>query len=132
MKRNQFFLFFVFFLTSLLTSVETVEAHNKRRDKTSRSQKQNKDPEELPRSEDYWKSSQSLEESTTFSKLRFTNRAQCALDSEKPAQDFLLIVSHQELGKALYRLSKRLDLDSKRFIQEGLISFQTTLTQLIR
>lgn len=74
----------------------------------------------------YWsKQYQEPEELLRNPRMRFTNRAQCALDAEKPADKFLLILSHEHIGKALYRLAKRLEVENpKQFIQNGILELQ--------
>ena len=64
--------------------------------------------------------------------MTFTNRARCSLESENPADKYLVILSHEHLGKALYRLGSRLEVEDKTaFIKGGIQEFQRTLTYLI-
>ena len=64
--------------------------------------------------------------------MTFTNRAQCSLESETPADKYLVILSHEHLGKALYRLGSRLGVEDKTaFIKGGIQEFQKSVTYLI-
>ena len=64
--------------------------------------------------------------------LRFTNRAQCALDSKKPAENILVLLSNMDVGRSLYRLGKvRGERDISEFTKLGLSKYRYTVLSLL-
>lgn len=63
--------------------------------------------------------------------LRFTNRAECALDSKKPTKSFFLLADSLNTGKALYRLGENLN-KPESFSVEGVRRYRYVLFSLAR
>lgn len=66
------------------------------------------------------------------SELRFTNRAQCAVDSTMPSENSLVLLSNMDVGRSLYRLAKvRGELDTNEFTKQGLSKYRYTVLSLL-
>lgn len=64
--------------------------------------------------------------------LRFTNRAQCAIDSQKPTESALVLLSNMDVGRSLYRLAKvNGERDTAAFTKLGLNKYRYTVLSLI-
>ncbi len=63
--------------------------------------------------------------------LRFTNRAQCALDSNKPTQSFFVVLDNVSLGRTLHRLASGLEKDKETEVKQGISRFRYTVSTLI-
>jgi hypothetical protein len=64
--------------------------------------------------------------------LRFTNRAQCAIDSKSPTENALVLLSNMDVGRSLYRLAKaRGERDTTEFTKLGLNKYRYTVLGLI-
>lgn len=64
--------------------------------------------------------------------LRFTNRAQCAIDSKAPTENALVLLSNMDVGRTLYRLAKaRGERDTTEFTKLGLNKYRYTVLSLI-
>lgn len=64
--------------------------------------------------------------------LRFTNRAQCAIDSKVPTENALVLLSNMDVGRTLYRLAKaRGERDTTEFTKLGLNKYRYTVLSLI-
>jgi hypothetical protein len=63
--------------------------------------------------------------------LRFSNRADCALESKRPARSFFLLADSLNLGKVLYRLGDRLDKKDE-FTLEGIRRYRYTTFSLAK
>lgn len=64
--------------------------------------------------------------------LRFTNRAQCALDSEMPADSVFLIVNNVDPGRAIYKLAKLTGSDPKTLTKNGVEVFRYSVVNLFK
>ena len=65
------------------------------------------------------------------SDLRFTNRAQCALDSKLPSESSLVLLSNMDIGRSLYRLAKVRGEDTNAFTKLGLSKYRYTVLSLL-
>lgn len=64
--------------------------------------------------------------------LHFTNRAQCALDSKKPTESILVLLSNMDVGRSLYRLAKiKGEKDISEFTKLGLNKYRYTVLTLL-
>ncbi|EQC50229.1 hypothetical protein M899_0340 [Bacteriovorax sp. BSW11_IV] len=64
--------------------------------------------------------------------LRFTNRAQCALDSNMPADSVFLIINNVDPGRAFYKLAKLTGSDPKVVTKNGIEVFRYTVINLFQ
>jgi hypothetical protein len=63
--------------------------------------------------------------------LRFTNRAECALDSKKPTKSFFIMADSLNVGKALYRVAQSLKQPDS-FSVEGVRRYRYTVFSLAK
>lgn len=64
--------------------------------------------------------------------LHFTNRAQCALESKKPTENILVLLSNMDVGRSLYRLAKlKGERDVSEFTKLGLNKYRYTVLTLL-
>lgn len=61
--------------------------------------------------------------------LKFTNRAECARESQRPSKSFFLLIDSLNVGKVLYRLSDRIGKD-EAFTVQGVHRFRYTVFTL--
>lgn len=66
-----------------------------------------------------------------LSELKFSNRAQCALESKKPSKSAFLLVSNVDAAKAVYRLAKFRGEDVEETTKRGINRFRFSVTTLI-
>jgi len=64
--------------------------------------------------------------------LDFTNRAQCALDSKKPARTVSLIVDSLNLAKASFRLAKDIGQDPRKLTDMAALRYRYSLVELFK
>ncbi|MDD0853352.1 hypothetical protein HBN50_09600 [Halobacteriovorax sp. GB3] len=64
--------------------------------------------------------------------LRFTNRAQCALDSKNPTRSAFVIVNNIDPGKAIYRLAKVTGRPVGETTKRGIELFRYSVVNLIQ
>lgn len=76
-----------------------------------------------------WSIEPSTKEYLDMNPLRFTNRAECALDSKRPTKSIFLLADSLNTGKALYRLGTNLN-KPETFSVEGVRRFRYTLFSL--
>ncbi len=62
--------------------------------------------------------------------LRFTNRAQCALDSNKPSESIFLMINNVSVAKGLYRFFKMKGGDAEDLTKKGIFTFRSTIINL--
>jgi len=63
--------------------------------------------------------------------LRFTNRARCALDSQRPASSAFLMISNVDAAKAVYRLAKFRGDDVEETTKLGIQTFRYSVLQMV-
>lgn len=76
-----------------------------------------------------WSHQPSTDKYLDINPLRFTNRAECALDSKKPTKSFFLLADSLNTGKALYRLGENLN-KPESFSVEGVRRYRYVLYSL--
>lgn len=67
-----------------------------------------------------------------LNKIRITNRAQCAVDSEYPTESAFIIADGYNAGKLVYSLSKSIGGDSEQMSQQGMQQFRVAVTRLTK
>lgn len=63
--------------------------------------------------------------------LKFSNRAKCALESEKPAQSAFLMISNVDAAKAVYRLAKFRGEDVEETTKRGIERFRFSVLTMV-
>ena len=82
---------------------------------------------------DEWVSTETTDQGRLgLNSLRFTNRAQCALDSKKAATSIFVMIDSVSAGKAMYRLSKIWQANTSAEVKLGIEKYRYTITELIR
>lgn len=66
-----------------------------------------------------------------FNNLRFTNRAQCAIDSESPAESAFILLNNTDAAKGIYRLAKNTGNNSSELTKMGIQVFRYTVIQMM-
>lgn len=67
-----------------------------------------------------------------LNKLRITNRAQCAVDSEVPTESAFIVVDGYNAGKLVYSLGKNVGGDSEAMSAQGMQQFRIGVTRLTK
>lgn len=67
-----------------------------------------------------------------FLEMRFTNRAGCALDSNKPSESAFLLISNMDVARSLYRLAKIKGEDPSVFTQNGIKVYRYSIHQMLQ
>ncbi|MFI5391550.1 MAG: hypothetical protein ACHQYQ_09325, partial [Bacteriovoracales bacterium] len=81
---------------------------------------------------DDWKAPDINVPAVELNNLRFTNRARCALDSQKPTESVFLLVQNMEVAKGLYRMAKVTDNDSTELTKMGIQVYRYAVVNLIK
>ena len=81
---------------------------------------------------EYWKNSENIQSKLKLNPLRFTNRAQCALDSKKAATSVFVMIDSISTGKAIYRFSKMSGGDTSSETKLGIEKYRYTVAELIK
>jgi hypothetical protein len=79
-----------------------------------------------------WEVTDSIQESLDINPLRFTNRAQCAVDSKKATQSVFVMLDSINTGKAFYRFSKITGGDTSVDTKMGIEKYRFTVMELIK
>jgi hypothetical protein len=69
-------------------------------------------------------------ESSLLSPLHFTNRAQCALDSEKPTSSILLMIDGYNAGKTAHSLARIQGLDTDEYSKRAMREFRLSVAYM--
>jgi len=64
--------------------------------------------------------------------MRFTNRARCALDSQKPAHSAFLLINNMDIARSLYRLAKARNEDAATLTQNGIRVYRYSIIKLLQ
>jgi hypothetical protein len=64
--------------------------------------------------------------------IRFTNRAQCALDSKNPTESFFVLINNVDAARSLYRLGKATGTDTNDIVRGGVEVYRYSVAQLIQ
>ncbi|MFV8249409.1 hypothetical protein [Bdellovibrio bacteriovorus] len=67
-----------------------------------------------------------------LNKLRITNRAQCAVDSEIPTESAFIVVDGYNAGKMVYSLGKNIGSNAETMSAEGMQQFRIAVTRLTK
>lgn len=67
-----------------------------------------------------------------LNKLRITNRAQCAVDSDFPTESAFIVVDGYNAGKLVYSLGKNIGGDPTTMSNEGMQQFRIAVTRLTK
>lgn len=81
---------------------------------------------------DSWNYSGDIKEDLSLNPIRFTNRAQCAADSNSPTKSAFVMIDSINPGKAFYRLSKMTGGDVEVETKKGIEKFRYTTLELIK
>jgi hypothetical protein len=79
-----------------------------------------------------WKVSEDIGKHLNINPLRFTNRAQCAVDSKKATTSAIVMLDSVNTGKALYRLSKITGGNASEETKLGIEKYRFTTMELIK
>jgi len=63
--------------------------------------------------------------------LRFTNRAQCAVDSTNPTNTAFILINNNETAKAIYRLAKFRNENTSQFTKMGIEVYRYSVNEMI-
>lgn len=74
----------------------------------------------------------SAEDSLTLNDVRFTNRARCALDSEKPSDSAFVLLSNMDIARAIYRVAKNRNENSTELTKKGIQVYRQTVLGLLQ
>jgi hypothetical protein len=66
----------------------------------------------------------------SLNNLKFTNRAQCALDSELPTDSAFMVIDGYNAGKLSYNLAKSVGLDTEATSTKGMKEFRVSVTSM--
>lgn len=70
--------------------------------------------------------------SAELQELRFTNRARCALDSQKPTERAFLLINNMDVARSLYRLAKNRGEDSTQLTEYGIRVYRQSIIKLFQ
>lgn len=72
------------------------------------------------------------EDPLTLNDLRFTNRARCAIDSEKPSDSAFILLNNMDIARAIYRLAKNRGENSTELTKKGIQVYRQTSIALLQ
>jgi len=78
-----------------------------------------------------WQVQNSSEDSLNINPLRYTNRAQCAIDSNSPTKSAFVILDTISPGKSFYRLAKQLGVNEAELVGSGVNTVRKSILSLI-
>jgi len=64
--------------------------------------------------------------------LKFTNRARCALDSQKPTESAFVLIQNMKVAKGLYRLAKATGNNSSNLTRMGIQVYRYAVINLLK
>jgi hypothetical protein len=67
----------------------------------------------------------------SFSEMRFTNRARCALDSKQPTDSAYLLINNMDIARSVYRLGKSRGEDTSKLTKMGIQVYRYSITELL-
>ncbi len=71
------------------------------------------------------------EDQLVLNDLRFTNRARCALDSEKPSESAFILLNNMDIARAIYRVAKNQNANSTELTKNGINKYRQTVISLL-
>lgn len=72
-----------------------------------------------------------IEDQLILNDLRFTNRARCALDSEKPSESAFILLNNMDIARAIYRVAKNQNVNSTDLTKTGIQKYRQTTISLL-
>lgn len=64
--------------------------------------------------------------------IRFSNRARCAIDSQKPTHSSFLLINNMDIARSLYRLAKARNEDATLLTQNGIRVYRYSIIKLLQ
>lgn len=77
-----------------------------------------------------WSKKSEIADPLEINSIKYTNRAQCAIDSQIPTKSVILMIDSVNPGKSFYRLAKRLGENSDDVTKLGIEKFRYSVTKL--
>lgn len=72
------------------------------------------------------------EDQLTLNDVRFTNRARCAIDSEKPSESAFILLNNMDIARAIYRVAKNRNENSTELTKKGIQIYRQTALGLLQ
>ncbi len=82
-------------------------------------------------SEGDWKKGDHFSSVVGLNNMRFSNRARCALDSEKPTNSAFIMVNNTDAARSLYRLAKATGKKPNDVVKLGIQVYRYSVVQLL-
>ena len=78
-----------------------------------------------------WPNGEKYEPYFSLAPLVFGNRAECALQSNKPTESLFVFLDANDIGRAIYSVAKQISTEPNQITKEGMIFFRIAVSHLL-